>query len=122
MPPYGLFEQPPALGRIPPHRTDAGAFLLAEVMGARRCILIKDEQGLYTADPKKDPAAEFIPEVEVNELLQQDLADLAIERSMLEILGRARSLREVLIINGLERGNITRAMAGEQVGTRIYRS
>src|SRR5512142_2535570 len=29
MPPYGLFERPPALGRIPPHRTDAGAFLLA---------------------------------------------------------------------------------------------
>jgi molybdenum storage protein len=120
MPPYGLFEQPPALGRIPPHRTDAGAFLLAEVMGARRCILIKDEQGLYTADPKKDPAAEFIPEIEVNELLQHDLADLAIERSMLEILRTARSLREVFIINGLERGNIARAMAGEQVGTRIY--
>jgi molybdenum storage protein len=120
MPPYGLFEQPPALGRIPPHRTDAGAFLLAEVMGARRCILIKDEQGLYTADPKKEPAAEFIPEVEVNELLQQNLADLAIERSMLEILRDARSLREVFIINGLERGNIPRAMAGEHVGTRIY--
>jgi molybdenum storage protein len=120
MPPYGLFEQPPTLGRIPPHRTDAGAFLLAEVMGARRCILVKDEQGLYTADPKKEPAAEFIPEIEVNELLRQDLADLAIERSMLEILRDARSLREVFIINGLERGNITRAMAGEHVGTRIY--
>lgn len=120
MPPYGLFEQPPALGRIPPHRTDAGAFLLAEVMGARRCLLIKDEQGLYTADPKKEPAAEFIPEIEVNELLRQDLTDLAIERSMLEILRDARSLREVFIINGLEQGNISRAMAGEHVGTRIY--
>jgi Na+/proline symporter len=40
------------------------AFLLAEVMGAQRCVLIKDEQGLYTADPKKDPAAKFIPEIE----------------------------------------------------------
>jgi len=39
---------------------------------------------------------------------------------MLEILRTARSLREVFIINGLERGNIARAMAGEQVGTRIY--
>lgn len=120
MPPYGLFEKPPAVGRIPPHRTDAGAFLLAEVMGARRCILIKDEQGLYTADPKKDPAARFIPEVEVNELLALDLADLAIERSMLEILRDARSLREVFIVNGLERGNISRAFNGERVGTRIY--
>ncbi len=120
MPPYGLFERPPALGRIPPHRTDAGAFLLAEVMGAQRCVLIKDEQGLYTADPKKDATASFIPEIEVNELLALDLADLAIERSMLEILRDARSLREVFIVNGLERGNVTRALAGEHVGTRIY--
>lgn len=121
MPPYGLFERPPALGRIPPHRTDAGAFLLAEVMGAKRCILIKDEQGLYTADPKKDPAAQFIPEVEVNELLDRDLEDLAVERSMLEALRDARSLHEVFIINGLERGTITRAVVGEHVGTRIYK-
>jgi molybdenum storage protein len=121
MPPYGLFERPPALGRIPPHRTDAGAFLLAEVFGAQRCILIKDEKGLYTADPKKDPAAKFIPEVEVNELLAMDLNDLAVERSMLETLRDARSLREVFIVNGLERGNITRAIGGENAGTRIYR-
>jgi molybdenum storage protein len=120
MPPYGLFERPPSLGRIPPHRTDAGAFLLAEVMGAQRCVLVKDEQGLYTADPKKDPTARFIPEIEVNELLALDLEDLAVERSMLEILRDARSLREVFIVNGLERGNVTRALAGEQIGTRIY--
>lgn len=120
MPPYGLFEQPPAVGRIPPHRTDAGTFLLAEVMGAQRCVLIKDEQGLYTADPKKDPAAKFIPKMEVNELLEMDLNDLAIERSMLEILKNARSLREVFIVNGLERGNISRVLAGEHVGTRLY--
>jgi molybdenum storage protein len=122
MPPYGLFERPPSLGRIPPHRTDAGAFLLAEVMGAQRCILIKDEPGLYTADPKKGPAASFIPEIEVGELLTLDLEDLAVERSMLEILRDARSLREVVIVNGLDRGNVSRALAGERVGTRIYKS
>src|SRR5512139_3836296 len=121
MPPYGLFERPPALGRIPPHRTDVGAFLLAEVMGAQRCILIKDEQGLYTADPKKDPAATFIPDIEVKELLALDLNDLAVERSMVESLATAHSLHEVFIVNGLERGNITRALNGEHVGTRIYR-
>jgi molybdenum storage protein len=120
MPPYGLFEQPPAVGRIPPHRTDAGAFLLAEVMGARRCVLIKDEQGLYTADPKKDSGARFISEVEVNELVKMDLNDLPIERSMLNILKDARSLQEVFIINGLEPGNISRALRGEHIGTRIY--
>jgi molybdenum storage protein len=122
MPPYGLFETPPALGRIPPHRTDVGAFLLAEVMGAQRCVLIKDEQGLYTADPKKDSTAKFIPEIEVNELLALDLNDLAVERSMLEVLQNARSLREVFIVNGLERDDVTRVMNGEHVGTRIFRA
>ncbi|MGD8402727.1 MAG: hypothetical protein PVJ21_03635 [Anaerolineales bacterium] len=121
MPPYGLFERPPTLGRIPPHRTDVGAFLLAEVMGAERCILIKDEHGLYTADPKKDSKAEFIPEIEVGELLSRDLNDLAVERAMLESLSAARSVREVFIVNGLERGNIPRALNGENIGTRIYK-
>jgi molybdenum storage protein len=122
MPPYGMFETPPALGRIPPHRTDVGAFLLAEVMGAQRCVLIKDERGLYAADPKKDASAKFIPEIEVNELLALDLNDLAVERSMLETLRDARSVREVFIVNGLERGNITRVLEGEKVGTRIFKA
>jgi molybdenum storage protein len=121
MPPYGLWEEPPAQGRIPPHRTDSGAFLTAEVLGARRCILVKDEQGLFSADPKKDPKAGFMPEIEVNELLALDLADLAVERAMLQALAHACSVREVLIINGREPGNLTRALAGENPGTRIYR-
>jgi molybdenum storage protein len=122
MPPYGLFERPPALGRIPPHRTDVGAFLLAEVMGAERCILIKDEQGLYTADPKKDVTAKFIPEIEIDELMTLDLNDLAVERTMLESLQTARTVREVFIVNGLIRNNIRRAMDGENTGTRIYKA
>ena len=121
MPPYGLWEEPAERGRIPPHRTDSGTYLTAEVLGARRCILVKDERGLYTADPKKEPKAEFIPEVEVNELLAMDLADLAVERAMLRALARAHNVREVVIINGLEAGNLTRALAGENPGTRIYR-
>lgn len=120
MPPYGLWEEPAERGRIPPHRTDSGTFLTAEVMGAKRCILVKDERGLYTADPKKDPAADFIPEIEVNELLALDLQDLAIERAMLTALARAQSVHEVLIVNGREPGNLTRALSGENPGTRIY--
>jgi molybdenum storage protein len=120
MPPYGLWEEPPEQGRIPPHRTDSGTFLTAEVLGAKRCILVKDERGLFTADPKKDPKADFIPEIAVNDLLARDLADLAVERAMLYALAHARSVHEVLIVNGKEPGNLTRALAGENPGTRIY--
>jgi molybdenum storage protein len=122
MPPYGLWEEPAARGRVPPHRTDSGAFLTAEVLGARRCILVKDERGLFSVDPKKDAAADFIPEIEVNALLALDLADLAVERAMLRALARARSVREVLIVNGREPGTLTRALRGESPGTRIYRA
>jgi molybdenum storage protein len=121
MPPYSLWEEPAERGRIPPHRTDCGTFLTAEVVGAKRCVLVKDERGLFTADPKKDPSAEFIREVEVNDLLAMDLADLAVERAMLRALARARSVREVFIVNGREPGNLTRVLAGENPGTRIYR-
>ncbi|HHS97161.1 MAG TPA: uridine kinase, partial [Chloroflexi bacterium] len=121
MPPYGLWERPPAVGRIPPHRTDVGTLLTAEVLGARRCILVKDEKGLYTDDPKRNPAAEFIPEVTVQDLIEMDLPDLPVERAMLEALSRARSVREVLIVNGREQGALTAALRGESPGTRIYR-
>jgi molybdenum storage protein len=120
MPPYGLWEEPAARGRIPPHRTDSGAFLTAEVLGARRCILVKDERGLFTTDPKKDDKADFIPEIEVNELLRLDLPDLAVERAMLRAFSRARSVREVFIVNGREPGNLTQTLEGENPGTRIY--
>jgi molybdenum storage protein len=121
MPPYGLWEEPAERGRIPPHRTDVGTFLTAEVVGAKRCILVKDERGLFSADPKKEPHAEFIPEIEVHDLLARDLADLAVERAMLHALAHARSVREVLLVNGLEPGNLDKALAGENPGTRIYR-
>ncbi len=122
MPPYGMWEIPAEIGRIPPHRTDVGAFLTAEVLGAKRCILVKDERGLMTADPKKDPSAEHIREIDVRDLLKLDLYDLPVERAMLSALTNSRSVKEVWIINGLERGNLTLALNGEVSGTRIYKA
>lgn len=122
MPPYSLWEEPPAVGRIPPHRTDVGAFLTAEVVGARRCILVKDERGLFTDDPKRNPDAEFIPEISAEELIVRDLPDLPVERSLLSALSRARSVQEVFLVNGRERGALRAALQGENPGTRIYRA
>ena len=62
MPPYIYWQPNPAVGRIPPNRTDTGAYLVSEVFGARSMIYVKDEDGLYTADPKKDRNAKFIPQ------------------------------------------------------------
>jgi len=120
MPPYKLWEQNPDLGRIPPQRTDTGCFLIAEVFGARKMIYVKDEDGLYEADPKKDPSAKFIPRISVQELLKLDLNDLVVERAVLEIMLNARHVREIQFVNGLKPGQLTAALDGEPVGTIIY--
>jgi molybdenum storage protein len=120
IPPYDLWEHPPALGKIPPHGSDAGSYLVGEVFGARSVILVKDVDGLYTADPKTHPRAEFIPEIQASELLRLQLETLPIEPIVLTLLERAKLAKSVRIVNGLVRGNLTRAMAGEPVGTLIY--
>lgn len=118
MPPYGMWH-PPGEGVIPPYRTDAGAFLVAEVYGARQLIYVKDEDGLYSANPKTDPNATFIPQVTVDELAAMNLPDLVVERPLLDLLRNARHIRSVQIINGLRPGLLARAVAGEHVGTLI---
>jgi molybdenum storage protein len=82
---------------------------------------VKDEPGLMSADPKKDPNAEWIQEIEVQELIKMDLDDLPVERAMLEAMMRAQSVEEVLLVNGRERGRLTQALHGEGCGSRIYR-
>ena len=120
MPPYKLWEHNPSVGRIPPERTDTGCFLIAEVFGARKMIYVKDEDGLFTADPKKDRAATHIPRISVQELLARDLDDLVVERAVLDLMLKARHIREIQFVNGLKPGQLTAALDGEPVGTVIY--
>jgi molybdenum storage protein len=82
-------------------------------------IYLKDEDGLYTDDPKKNPDAMFIPEITVAELIERDLNELVVERKVLEMMLHARSARTIQIINALVPGNITKALNGEHVGTII---
>jgi molybdenum storage protein len=119
MPPYDMWHQVPPEGVIPPYRTDAGCYLAAEVYGCRSMIFVKDEDGLYTANPKNDKNATLIPQITVDELIDRDLPDLIVERSLLELMRHARHVRSVQVINGLKPGLISRALAGEHVGTII---
>jgi molybdenum storage protein len=121
MPPFAYWEKPTAGGCIPANRTDAGVFLSAEVLGCPRVIFVKDEEGLYETDPKKDPSARFIARIGARELMERNLDDLVVERVVVEYLSRARYTHEVQIINGLTPGNLTRALAGEDIGTIIFR-
>jgi molybdenum storage protein len=119
MPPYDMWQHVPSEGVIPPYRTDAGCYLVAEVYGCANMIFVKDEDGLYTANPKNDPDAKLIPKITVDELIELDLPDLVIERPVLELMRDARHVKSVQVINGLKRGLIARALDGEHVGTII---
>jgi len=120
IPPYDLWEHPPEIGKIPPHGSDAGSYLIGEVFGARSIILLKDVDGLYTSDPKTNPGARFIPEISAKELLACNLQTLPIEPVVVNLLARAKLARSIRIVNGLVPGNLTRTLAGEPVGTLIH--
>lgn len=119
MPPYKLWMRPSAESVIPPYRTDAGCFLLAEQFGCKAMIFVKDENGLYTANPKTSSDAKFIPKISVDEMKAAGLQDSILEFPVLDLLKAARHVQQVQVINGLVPGNLTRALAGEHVGTII---
>lgn len=120
VPPYSLWEHPPAIGRLPPHRTDAGSFLLAECFGCRSLTLVKDVDGLYERDPKQHPGAGFIREIGVSELKRRHLETLPFERVLLDLLQEARLLRSFQIVNGRRPETIAAALEGEHVGTIVH--
>jgi molybdenum storage protein len=122
MPPYGLWTRPAVEGVIPPYRTDAGCFLVAEQFGCKAMIYVKDEDGLYTANPKTSKGATLIPKISVAEMKAKGLHDSILEFPMLDLLVSARHVRQVQVVNGLVPGNLTRALAGEHVGTIITAS
>jgi molybdenum storage protein len=121
VPPYHLWEQPAEIGKLPPHGTDAGTFLMSDVLGARSMIFVKDQDGLYSGDPVSNPSAEFIPRISLRELQERDLKTLPIERQVLDLMRTARSTLEIQIVNGLKPGRLTAALNGESGGTTIYR-
>ncbi len=120
IPPYDLWEHPPEIGKLPPHGSDAGSYLVGEVFGARSIILLKDVDGVYDADPKTNPGAKPIPEIGAAELQRMGLVTLPVEPVVLDLLGRAKLAKSIRIVNGLVPGNLTRALAGESVGTLIH--
>ena len=119
IPPYHFWEPPPEVGALPTHGSDFGLFTYAEVLGMKRIIFVKDEDGLYTADPKKDPKATLIRKITLSALLENLPEELILDRALFEAFRTARHVKRVQIVNGLRPGELSRALAGEDVGTVI---
>jgi molybdenum storage protein len=118
-PPYHHHEFPDS--RIPVHRADTGAFLLADALGAAGLTIVEDVDGVYTADPKGPDAAQakLLTETSAAELSQHQ-GTLPFDEALVEVIGHARHLERVQIVNGLVPGRLTAALRGEHVGTVIH--
>jgi molybdenum storage protein len=121
-PPYHFWEPPPKEGRLPENGPDVGLFLMAEILGTPSMVFVKDVDGVYEADPRKNPRAKRFEKVSAGELLAKNLHDLPIEREVLRCLENSRLLRSVVVLNGLEPGQLRDYVEGRAVGTRIHNS
>ena len=118
-PPYHHHEFPSS--RLPIHRADTGAFLLADALGAAGLTIVEDVDGVYTIDPKNPgrEQAQLLRETNVAELAKHQ-GTLPIDRTLIEVMATARHLERVQVINGLVPGRLTAALRGEHVGTIIH--
>jgi len=101
--------------------------LVATLVGADMLLLLTDQPGLYTADPRVDPNAQLIPEVRrIDETLRQKAGGTSTGLGvggMVTKLQAANIARhagcDVVIASGREPNVIVRVAGGEQVGTRF---
>ena len=117
-PPYHHHEFPTS--RIPPHRADTGAFLLADALGAAGLTIVEDVDGVYDADPKGPGGknAKLLRETSAADLVKHK-GTLPFDRTLLEVMATARHIERVQLVNGLVPGRLTAALRGGHVGTII---
>ena len=95
--------------------TDTAAVLRALDIEADVLLLGKNVDGLYSADPKLDPAAEKFDRITYAEVRRRDLKAMDAAATQL-----AMENRLPLCVFGLsDPGNILRAAAGEAIGTIV---
>ncbi|WP_426614809.1 molybdenum storage protein subunit alpha [Bradyrhizobium sp. McL0616] len=118
-PPYHHHEFPTT--RVPLHRADTGAFLLADALGAASLTIVEDVDGVYTTDPNgaDGKKAQLLKDVNFAELAKQK-GTLPVDRALLEVMANARHIARVQVVNGLVPGRITAALRGQHVGSIIH--
>jgi uridylate kinase len=96
--------------------TDTAAALRAVEVHAEAILMAKNGvEGVYTADPKTDPSAQFIERLTHMEALQQGLK--VMDATALTLCMENRL--PLHVFNMDTAGNIDRIVSGEQVGTVI---
>jgi uridylate kinase len=96
--------------------SDTAAALRALEVHAEIILMAKNNvEGVYTADPAKDPTAQFIPELTHKEALTQGLQ---VMDSTAFALCMDNNL-PIVVFNMADSSNINRIVSGERVGTLV---
>ena len=99
--------------------SDTAAALRALEMHADAILMGKHGvEGVYTADPNQDPAAEFIPEITARDALQRGLK--VMDSTALSLC--MDNGLPIYVFNIDDEGNIDRIVSGERVGTLVTTS
>ena len=96
--------------------TDTAAALRAQEIHADAILMAKNGvEGVFTADPRTDPGAEFIPELTHMEALQRGLKIM--DSTALTLCAENRL--PIHVFNMDDEANIGRIVSGERVGTLV---
>ncbi len=95
--------------------TDTAAALRAIEMEANVVIKATKVPGVFTADPVKDPSAEFIPEISFKEVVANELA---VMDAAAVTLCRENGL-PIIVLDLEEAGSVSAAIRGERIGTLV---
>ena len=96
--------------------TDTAAVLRAAEIGADAILLAKNIDGVYSADPRKDPSAVKYDEISYNEVLSMRLK---VKDSTATSLAMDNEL-PVIVFALADPENIQRVLEGEKVGTFVH--
>lgn len=101
--------------------------LVANLVEADTLVILTDQRGLYTADPRSNPDAEFVAEAEAGDPELEKMAggaasSLSKGGMITKILAAKRAARSgaaTIIASGREKDVLVRLQKGERIGTRL---
>jgi len=95
--------------------TDTAAVLRGAEIGAEIVLLAKNVDGVYTADPKKDPTAKKIPSIDYIDILKNELKVLDFTATSFSMENKI----PILLFGLDDPNNIIKAVCGEKIGTIV---
>jgi len=101
--------------------------LVTNLVEADAFVILTDQKGLYTADPRKDPTAEFVAQAVAGDPALEKMAGGAASTlskggMITKILAAKRAARSgaaTIIVSGREKDVLIRLSQGEAIGTEL---